>query len=135
MGRLPLIALEAVLRSYVTQDYGAVPLLACIRAPQQQVRARVQGWRGRLSEQGIEAEAIDSEAMIGGGAYADRSIEAVALRLTRGGPERFSQELRRGRIPLLGRVKDGAVLLDGRSVLAGEDELLVEMVAQGWKRV
>jgi L-seryl-tRNA(Ser) seleniumtransferase len=68
-------------------------------------------------------DVVESQASVGGGAFPNTSVPSVALAFSRE-PESLEQQLRRGDPPVIGRVTDGRLLIDLRSVQPEEDETL-----------
>ncbi|MBK8939195.1 MAG: L-seryl-tRNA(Sec) selenium transferase [Polyangiaceae bacterium] len=118
-GRLPIVALEATLESYLLgRAWQEIPALAMAKASVGELAARVDGWVAELSARGLDAERVDSEAEMGGGTLAARAIPSVALALT---PRSMSagelgRSLRLGAPAILARVQDARVLLDARTI-------------------
>ena len=130
LGRLPLVALEATLASYLEGDLDAVPALAAIRAPTAAVRARAEAWLAALSEGGAPAalEVIELDVAIGGGTLAEEPLASAGLAVAVADPDAFTHRLRTGEPPVFARIQDGRVLFDARTVLPGEDEALVAAI-------
>jgi L-seryl-tRNA(Ser) seleniumtransferase len=107
--KLSLAALEATLRAH--RDHGEIPVLAMLRGDGLQERA------ARLAELIPGAEIVQSVAKVGGGALPLLELPGPAVAL----PEALAEPLRRGDPPLIGRIEDGRLLLDPRTL--AEDEL------------
>jgi L-seryl-tRNA(Ser) seleniumtransferase len=120
-----LAALEATVRGPLP------PVQAMLAADLERLRARARALAARLTADGIAAEAIDSEARVGGGGAPEHPLPSAAIAL----PAGFAEALRHGRRPVVGRVEDGRTLLDLRSVPPAADEdlaLAVVEVAARW---
>ncbi len=128
LGRLPLVALEATLASYLEGDLDAIPTHAAMRRPLAEVRARVDGWCDALRQRGVAATAVEVEAQIGGGTLADTPLPSWAARLDAADAEAVARALRLGATPVMARIRDDRLLLDGRSVLPDEDRALIDAV-------
>lgn len=135
--KLTLAALQATLSLYRRAEmdpslYDSIPFLRMYRAPLDDLERRARSLASRLSEavQAISVEAVRSEAYAGGGSMPGNAMKswAVAIEPTDGqfGVEQLSQQLRVATPSVVGRVHEGKVLLDLRSVAAREDELLLE---------
>ena len=127
--KLTLAALEATLALYRDAEVAvqSVPVLAMLTAPVAAVRARAGVVAARLREQGIHVTVIDSTASVGGGAFPGAGIPSAALALA-GDATATEARLRAGRPSIVGRITDGAVLLDLRSVLAAQDAAFADAV-------
>lgn len=128
LGRLPLVALEATLASYLAEDLDAVPTLKALRTPIATVRARVAGWCARLQAAGVSAEPQDIVAAVGGGTLAQEPLASVATALHCKRPNALAARLRRHDPPVMVRIHHDAVLLDGRSVRPDEEDALIAAV-------
>jgi L-seryl-tRNA(Ser) seleniumtransferase len=102
------------------------PVQAMLAADLDGLRARARSLADRLAAAGIEAEAVDSEARVGGGGAPEQPLPSAAVAVA----ESFAEGLRRGRRPVVGRVEDGRTLLDLRSVPPESDEELAQAVLE-----
>lgn len=125
LGRLPLVALEATLASYLEDDLDAIPALAAIRAPLASVKARAAAWQGVLAARGLAAELVDLAVAVGGGTLADEPLASAGLAITVEDPDALARRLRTGDPAVFVRIQEGRVLVDARTVLPGEDAALL----------
>jgi L-seryl-tRNA(Ser) seleniumtransferase len=127
LGPMPTAALEATLDHYLAGDLDAVPVLAMMRRPRDEVRARVERWRDALAERGRLAEVVACEGRVGGGTFAEEPVPSFALHVMCDGitADELARRLRTGDVAVLPRIAEGRVLIDGRTVLDGEDEPLL----------
>jgi L-seryl-tRNA(Ser) seleniumtransferase len=133
--KLTLAALAATLRLYRSAEAAAreVPLLALLATSEANLRQRAE----RLAPQMAAchaiaaAEALADTAELGAGPGAARSIPTwcIALRPREGTADRLAAALRRGAPAVVGRVRDGALLLDLRTVMPRQDIDLAAAVA------
>jgi len=127
--KLTLAALEATLALYrdPVRAVREVPALAMLTAPAANVQLRAEQAAARLRGNGVSCDVVETEASVGGGAFPTARIlsYAVALQGTAGTIE---QRLRSGVHAVIGRIANGRVLLDMRSVPAAHDEQLVRAV-------
>jgi L-seryl-tRNA(Ser) seleniumtransferase len=126
--KLTLAALEATLALYrdPARAVREIPTLAMITTPVDAVRARAETLSGRLGGR-VDHDVIAADGAVGGGAFPAARLASAALRL-KGDPVRWERALRTGRVPVVGRVSDGALLLNVRTVLAGDEDALVDAV-------
>jgi L-seryl-tRNA(Ser) seleniumtransferase len=121
-----LAALAATLATYragrATLD---IPVWRAIAADVGALRARAQTLAGRLDGR---ATVVDSEATVGGGALPGATLPSVALRLRHGSASRLLGRLRHGDPCVIGRIEDGAVLLDLRAVDPASDARLATAI-------
>ena len=78
----------------------------------------------KLAELIPGAEIVQSVAKVGGGALPLLELPGPAIAL----PEALAEPLRRGSPPLLGRLEDGRLLLDPRTLAEDELEAAAEAV-------
>lgn len=137
LGRLPLVALEATVASYLEGDLDAIPALAAVRAPVAEVMDRAAAWKQALAERGVASEVIEFSGVMGGGSLAEEVLRSAGVAITgladetEGGAsaEALAHRLRTGDPAVLGRIYEGRVLLDVRTVLPGEEAALIDAVS------
>jgi L-seryl-tRNA(Ser) seleniumtransferase len=120
--KLTLAALQATLALYRDPEtvVRSVPVLAMLTAPLAAIRARAEAVATRVRGHGNEVTVVDSTASVGGGAFPAARIPSAALSFA-GDAVALEARLRMGQPPIVGRIADGAVLLDLRSVPAAHD--------------
>jgi L-seryl-tRNA(Ser) seleniumtransferase len=125
LGRLPLVALEATLAAYLAGDLDSIPAVAMVRAPLVALRERARTWAAALGDTGVPVAVIDLASVTGGGTYAEEQLPSAGVSLCVADPDALVGALRSAPDPVLARIEDGLVVLDARTVLAGEDRELV----------
>jgi L-seryl-tRNA(Ser) seleniumtransferase len=121
--KLCLAALEATLTSYLegtaTED---LPTLGMLRAPEDDVREAAEELAGALSGEvpGLEVDVAPSVARSGGGTLPLYEIPSFAVRLGGTEPAALAEALRASDPPVVGRVHEGRVWLDARTLLPGD---------------
>ena len=125
--KLTLAALEATLALYrdPRRALREIPALAMLSTPVAEVRARAERLRDAMSA-GDAAEHIgvrETEASIGGGAFPTARIPSVALAIG-GDATVVERRLRLGNPAVISRIADDSVLLDMRTILPRDDEVL-----------
>jgi L-seryl-tRNA(Ser) seleniumtransferase len=134
LGRLPLVALEATVALYLEGRIDDVPALRMLRRPLAEVRARAEAWCDALAVRGVDAHVVELEGAVGGGALAEAVVPSVGLAID-ADAEALVAALRAGEPPVVGRIHEGQVLLDARTVLPGEDDELLQAVAAALDRM
>ena len=121
--KLTLAALEATLRVHLRSDDLAeeLPTLRMLSLTVEELSRRAEGAREILASHlgpAFTIEVVMSEAEIGSGALPAVPLESRALRVTNPvmGAGAIAAMLRRARPPVIGRIKDGAVYLDMRTI-------------------
>ncbi|MFN2635734.1 MAG: L-seryl-tRNA(Sec) selenium transferase [Gemmatimonadaceae bacterium] len=127
--KLTLSALEATLRLYLdpTRVVREVPALAMLTAPVAELEKRAAELAAALRSAGVAARVVTSAATVGGGAFPTAVIPSRAVAIE-GNVQENESRLRRAEPPVIGRIADGALLLDLRSVLPREDTALRESI-------
>ena len=116
--KLTLAALEATLTG------PPPPVRAALEIPVDALTARAQRLASLLAARGVDAQAVDSSAAVGGGAAPGVSLPSAAVSL----PAAIAPALRHGHPPVVGRVENDRCLLDLRTVAPADDEILVTAV-------
>ena len=125
--KLTLAALEATLLQRLTGRPDEIPVERMIRAPVADIRRRAAMWSVKLEERGVGATLVDGESAVGGGSVPGHGLPTVLLALT-GPASRLAAALRHGDPPVIARIDKDACCLDPRTVLKGEDEVLIDVV-------
>ncbi|MEZ4440724.1 MAG: L-seryl-tRNA(Sec) selenium transferase [Polyangiaceae bacterium] len=126
LGRLPLVALEATLESYLAGEVDAIPAQAAMRRVPEAVRERVTRWREDLAARGVAAEVVQVGAQIGGGTLAEIALASWALAFDPPDVDGVAQQLRQGEPAVMARIQAGRLLVDGRTVLDDEQGPLLQ---------
>jgi L-seryl-tRNA(Ser) seleniumtransferase len=126
--KLTYAALEATLLAYVRKDYDGVPALRFMTTPVDELRRRAGVIVEKLSsEKRLKCELVATESLIGGGAAPAAILPsfAVAVSTSAQSADELATALRRSVHTIIGRVEDGRVLLDLRTVFPEQDAALV----------
>jgi L-seryl-tRNA(Ser) seleniumtransferase len=116
--KLTLAALEATLRGPQS------PTAAALATTYDDTHARAFAVAARLADAGIDAEAVDSDASVGGGGAPGVVLTSAAVSL----PEHYLVSLRTGQPPVVGRLRAGRCLLDLIAVDPDDDTSVVDAV-------
>src|SRR5438874_9103270 len=125
--KLTLAALEATLRQRLTGHADEIPVERMLHAPVDEVRRRAGFWSVKLADRGVETWLVDGFCGVGGGSLPEHQIATVLLSIT-GPASRLAAALRRGDPPVIARIEKDQCCLDPRTVLKGEDEILIDAV-------
>ena len=123
----PLAALEATLLDW--RDGTAVPVSAMLSAPPEELRRRAEALAEALSPL-HPCTAVETQGEVGGGARPGESLPAWAAALEPA--EALEAHLRAWRVPILGRIHRGKLLLDVRTLLPG-DEAEIAAALAAWR--
>jgi L-seryl-tRNA(Ser) seleniumtransferase len=129
--KLCLAALEATLAAYLEgRAEEDLPTLSMLLSPVEVVEERARNLAGALSEStpDLEVDAAPSVARSGGGTLPEREFPSYAVRIGGRDPEALAEGLRFADPPVVGRVHEGQLWLDARTLLPGDEEAVVEAV-------
>jgi L-seryl-tRNA(Ser) seleniumtransferase len=128
--KMTLAALIATLDLYLTQSVADLPIWDMLGASAESIAARARAWQSRLMERGALVEVVAAESTVGGGSLPGERLATTALAITprRGGATELLRRLREHEPPVIGRIVEERVLLDPRTVLPGEDDVIVDAV-------
>ncbi|HQZ70641.1 MAG TPA: L-seryl-tRNA(Sec) selenium transferase [Anaerolineae bacterium] len=125
-GKDVLAGLHATLVHYARGEATReVPVWRMISATQLDLAARAEAWRVRLADRGVAAELRPGQSAVGGGSLPGETLPSTLLAILDAHPDRLAARLRGGQMPVVALVESGAVLLDPRTVLPEQDELLL----------
>ena len=125
--KLSLAALEATLLDW--RDGAAAPVAAMLAASPAELRARAEALARALSPLCL-CEVAETTGEAGGGSNPGEALPAWAVALEPA--EELEAFLRGWRVPVLGRIHGGKLLLDVRTLLPGDGEEIAAALA-AWK--
>jgi L-seryl-tRNA(Ser) seleniumtransferase len=127
--KLCLAALEATLNAYLEGTaLEELPTLGMIHTPLEEIERRARRMAQELARAELEVDAIPSVARSGGGTLPLYEIPSFAVRLGGTDAESLAERLRAADPPVVGRVHEGRLWLDVRTLLPGEEEAVVRAV-------
>jgi len=133
--KMTYAAIEATLRLY---ERGAalttVPVIRAIAMTRDEITARAVQLSDSIARTGngrIKATVEDGVSVIGGGSAPEVQLPTtlVALEDTELSAASLEERLRRNGIPIITRTEHDRVMIDLRTVLAGEEEIILEAIA------
>lgn len=131
--KLSLAALEATLGLYrdPRSARASVPVLRMLSAGEPELRSRAERMRDRLLGADIEARVTDASAKVGGGALPLLELDGPVCAVDPGavGLDALAARLRAGDPPVIGRAREGLLLLDPRTLDDREAELAASAVS------
>jgi L-seryl-tRNA(Ser) seleniumtransferase len=133
--KLALAALAATLGHYLTGRPEAIPIWGMIARPLDDVAAAADAWAGQLRAAGVDAATAAAESFVGGGSLPGESLPSRVVVIAPGaaGAEALAARLRAAPAPVIGRIHDGRLLLDPRTVLPDQAENLIRAVIAALK--
>ncbi len=130
--KLSLAALEATLRLYrdPQRALAELPALAMLVAGEAELGARAELMRALLAAAGIATTPARAGAKVGGGALPLAELDGPVVAIDPGerGADALAAALRAGAPPVIGRIHEGRLLLDPRTLTDAEAALAVGAV-------
>lgn len=141
--KMTLSALEATLGSYIRGEAEReVPVWRMIAADEYHLKSTAESWAKRLASALVEADVVPGESAVGGGSLPGETLPTWLLRISappgkKGESSKvgeYAARLRQLPVPVIGRIEEGALLLDPRTVLPGQEDTLIEGVVTVYAR-
>src|SRR5438128_6226766 len=139
LDKMTLAELEATLRLYLNDERALqeVPGLRMLGIPLPQLRHRDELLAVRLREvEGIaKVKVCEDVAYVGGGSLPDQALKTCVLEVESRdlGDEELSHRLRLSTPAVIGRLRDGKLVLDVRTIFAHQEGDLIQAVRQAAK--
>ncbi len=137
VGKLTLAALEATLRTLLNPETAIERhrLMSVLTRPLDALQKDAESLAQRINEacsNWLCAETRDEESQIGAGSLTGRSLPTVVVQLQSGriSAAALARKLRLAQTPVFVRIHDDLVLLDPRTMFAGDNELVLQALAQ-----
>lgn len=124
--KMTLAALAQTLRLYFSpESRKQIPFYAMLGAPLEELRARAQRYVDAVSGASI----VETKAYIGGGSLPESEFPSCGVALApREGAESAARRLRHAATPVIGRIEEGRLVLDLRTILPRDDQYVMEAV-------
>jgi L-seryl-tRNA(Ser) seleniumtransferase len=139
--KLTLAALEATLRLYLDPQraLAEIPVLRMLAVPATELRTRSRRLARRMAVAVGEAariEVVAETSTVGGGALPLTELPGFAVAVA---PQNLSVDalaarLRTGTPPVVGRIQEGRLLLNPRTIARSEEEDLLRAVADAFSQ-
>jgi L-seryl-tRNA(Ser) seleniumtransferase len=132
--KLTLAALQATLEIHrAGRAFDELPVLQQLTARVDMLRTRAEALVERLRARSPSPQAFliqQVESASGGGALPDITVPSWAVAIGSSNPDDVARRLRMGSPAVLSRVKDQATLIDVRTVLPHDEEVLVRRILE-----
>jgi L-seryl-tRNA(Ser) seleniumtransferase len=132
--KLTYAMMEATLLAYVKKDYAAIPALAMMRTPAEEIAARAELLVERAEAEAptVRCEIVKTQSLVGGGSAPGTTLPsfAVAVECDDRSCDQLAEALRLHEPSVVARVEDGRVLLDLRTVFPGQVEIIALALAK-----
>jgi L-seryl-tRNA(Ser) seleniumtransferase len=131
LDKMTLAALEATLRIYMNQEraLGEIPGLRMLGTTLNELRCRAESLAQRISRLAAvkEAKVEEEFAYVGGGSLPDQKLETLVVAVETGALPigDLANRLRLGSPAVVGRIQEGRLILDLRTIFPNQEENLV----------
>ncbi len=120
-----LAALQATLLHYVRGEAERkIPVWQMISMSVDAIEARATRLMEPLKKQGIQAAVVEGDSAIGGGSLPGQSLPTKLLSIAVPNPSALARRLRSTSPPVIARIEDDRLVLDLRTVLPSQDDVL-----------
>jgi L-seryl-tRNA(Ser) seleniumtransferase len=122
--KLCLAALSATLDHYRRGEaLDKIPVWRMISMTPEDIRVRAETWKAQSK---IGGEIVQTESTVGGGSLPGETLPTWAFAPDVSHPNAAAAKLRQYDPPVIARVADDRLLLDPRTVLPGQDEIVIQ---------
>jgi L-seryl-tRNA(Ser) seleniumtransferase len=130
--KLTYAALEATLFEYLAGADISLPLMRTLIAPAEKIEQRCRAIVESIGSSRVITAVISVESVVGGGTAPSARLKsyAVSVRHAELSAGELLKRLRKGDPPVVGRIAEGTVLLDLRTVPAEMDETIARTLEQ-----
>jgi L-seryl-tRNA(Ser) seleniumtransferase len=136
LDKMTLAALEATLRLYLNEEHALreVPVLRMLGTPLEELQRRAGALAILIAAlPGVAAaRPVEDVAFAGGGSLPDQAMKTWVVEVTARelGEEQLAYRLRTGSPAVMGRIRDGKLVLDVRTVFERQEAALVEALGR-----
>ncbi len=128
VGKMTLAALEATLRLFRAPEVlpHSHPVYAMLATPQAEIEGQAHSLAAAIVAEHPEwtVTVVETSSRLGGGALPGSELPSFAVAITSAvtATDTLALELRQAHVPVISRIKDGALLLDMRTIRQSEVE-------------
>lgn len=123
--KLCLAGLAATLNHYLTEEaITKVPVWQMIAKPITEIEQTAHALAQSLQKAGIKAELVNGRSTVGGGSLPGTSLPSRLLAIETNQADQLAKALRAEKPAVIGRIQDGRFLIDPRTILPQQVELL-----------
>lgn len=134
VGKLTLAALEATLKLFLDESIAMseVPTFRMLRREPSDITKQAKRIASQLAKNitGVAIETVPGFSQMGSGSLPAQNLTTtlVALRPEKIGAESLAKQLRLHETPIFTRIQNDQVLIDPRTLLDGDDKIIIEAV-------
>lgn len=128
-----IAGLEATLQSYLRgQATSEIPVWRMITAPLSDLQTRAAALAATLQAAALHAEVVECRSAVGGGSLPGETLPSAGVAVAPGadGADRCAARLRLGTPAVVARIAEGRLIVDLRTVLAEDDQILARRLRE-----
>jgi L-seryl-tRNA(Ser) seleniumtransferase len=128
--KLIFAALQATVDLHLNQSTSAIPALALLQVPKDELRARAAAMFGRLRGLPLQITIGRGKAKVGGGTLPRSLLSSITIDILPDNcsVQEFASMLRRSVPPIVGYVANERLKLDLRTIFPHQDDLVVDAI-------
>jgi L-seryl-tRNA(Ser) seleniumtransferase len=131
MDKIAIAGVQANLLHYLKNEaLEQIPVWRMIATSEDAIKTRAEALTGRLRQIDLAAETAEGASTVGGGSLPGETLPTTLVALHVASPEAFARGLRLGDPPVIGRIDQGRLLLDPRTILPEQEDTLCQRVGQ-----
>jgi L-seryl-tRNA(Ser) seleniumtransferase len=128
--KLCLVGLQETLLHYLREEaVEEIPVWRMIATPLSTISDRADRWRRVLQDAGVASRVVDGHSTVGGGSLPGETLPTRLVALPTEHPDRLASALRGADPPVIGRIENGHLMLDPRTVQETDEQALLGSVA------
>ena len=131
--KLTLAALEGTLRLYERGRSAEIPVWAMLAMPPELLKEKAEVLAAAVKvNSALRVEVRQDFSQVGGGAWPTVNLPTwvCAVQPALDSVNALEEFLRQGPVPILTRIQKDAVLIDGRTLLDGEEQMIIERLGE-----
>jgi L-seryl-tRNA(Ser) seleniumtransferase len=128
LDKIVISGLERVLVQYLKGEAAEkIPIWSMVATSLDELKKRAGAVIRKVSNPGLRLEIGEGRSSTGGGSLPEATIPSVVIVLNSDlSPDEIASRMRAFKPPVLGRIEGDRFLIDLRTVLGGEDQILIE---------
>ena len=133
--KMTLAAMEATFKAYYNEEQAKkeIPVLAMLTRSEEDLKKAAQSLKRAIQRKnaGYEITIGKDKGMVGGGSAPSSFIDNIILKISH--PDFTSNQLatllRRGELPIVGRIHEEQLVLDVRTIFSDEYQMIADKLA------
>jgi len=121
--KITLSILEETIKAYLKENFKLIPTLSMLFLTQEELRDRAKSLSAKIKNSTV----VETTTFMGGGTLPNRSFPSVALHIT---GKAVSLERAFRAKDIIGRIEDNKFLLDVRTILPQQEEIVVNTACE-----